>query len=82
MNRETLNSLAALLLSHRQKIRHPNPEMAIEFGLLAVASVLQNALLEEEATDWLRMPEHLEEELVRLFFGYLGIRDKLLQRKR
>lgn len=73
LNRATLNSVAALLLSHRHEIKHPNPDVAIEFGLLAVASVLQNAVLEEESVHGLKMPERLDEELVRLFFRYLGV---------
>jgi len=75
MNRETMHGVIALLLSHRDKIRHAKPEMAIGFGLLAVAAVLKHVVLEEEPPDWLRMPEHLDEELVRLFFAYVGIRD-------
>jgi AcrR family transcriptional regulator len=75
LNRATMNSVAALLLIHRHEIRHPHPEMAIEFGLLAVASVLQNAVLEEESIHGLKMPERLDEELVRLFFRYLGIEE-------
>jgi len=74
MNRETMNAVIGLLLSHRNKIRHPNPEVAIGFGLLAVASILKIVIL-EESPDWLRMPEQLDEELVRLFFRYLGIRE-------
>lgn len=76
INRGTMNAVGALLLSHREKINHPNPEMAIEFGLLAVISILQNAVLEEESVPGLRMPERLDEELVRLFFRYLGVKEK------
>ena len=76
LDRATMNSVAALLLSHRHEIKHPDPEMAIEFGLLAVASVLQNAILEEESVQGLKMPEKLDEELVRLFFRYLGFKEK------
>ncbi len=75
MNREMMNGVVALLLIHRNEIEHPNPEMAIGFGLLAVAAVLKHVLLEEERPDWLRMPEDLDEELVRLFFSYLGIKE-------
>src|SRR5947208_9650927 len=44
MNRATMNAVIALLLSRREEIRHPDPEIAIEFGLTAVASVLQNVI--------------------------------------
>jgi AcrR family transcriptional regulator len=74
MNRQTMNAIIGLLLIHREKIRHPNPEMAIEFAVVTVASVLQNVILEEEPLHRVHLPERLEDELVRLFFGYLGIR--------
>lgn len=72
MNRLTMNTVVALLIARREEIRHPNPEVAIEFGLIAVASVLHHVILEEE-TMGLQTPENLDEEIVRLFFGYLGI---------
>jgi len=74
LNRATMNSVAALLLSHRDEIKHPDPEMAIEFGLLAVIAVLHLAVLEEEGVEGIRMPDKLEEELVRLFFRYIGLK--------
>ena len=64
---DTSRSNKALLLSNRSKIDHPDPDAAIEFALLAITSILQQAVLEE------RMPQHLDEELVRLFFRYLGL---------
>ena len=72
MNRATMNLLVGLLMTHRDEIRHPNPEMAIEFGIIAIASVLHNVILEEE-TMGLKAPKDLDTEIVRLFFGYLGI---------
>jgi len=51
------------------------PEKAIEIGLLAVAATLQNILLEEANLHGIEEPEHLEEEMVRLFFRYLGIKE-------
>jgi AcrR family transcriptional regulator len=74
LNRATMHSVAALMLSHRDKIKHPDPEMAIEFGLLAVIAVLHLAVLEDEGVGGLRMPDKLEEELVRLFFRYIGLK--------
>ena len=49
--------------------------VAIEFGLVAVASILQNVILEEEPLHRLPMTEHLHDELVRLFLRYLGINE-------
>jgi AcrR family transcriptional regulator len=75
LNRATMASVASLLLGHRHEIKHPHPDVAIEFGLLAVASVLQNAVLEEDSVAGFKIPEHLDEELVRMFFRYLGIEE-------
>ncbi len=73
-NRATLNGLAAIFLVHREQIQHSNPEAAIEFGLLAVGSVLNTVVLEEESLADFRTPEHLDVELTRLFLSYLDIR--------
>ena len=73
MNQQALRAIVYLLLRHRDQIAHPEPEKAIEIGLLAVAATLQNILLEEATLHQVEEPEHLEEEMVRLFFGYLGI---------
>jgi AcrR family transcriptional regulator len=73
MNRAALAHVTALLLRHRDEIKHPKPEVAIEFGLLAVSSVLQTLILEDEPLGGLRAPEQFEEELARMFLGYLGI---------
>jgi AcrR family transcriptional regulator len=75
MNRDAVRAIVYLLIRHREQIAHPDPEKAIELGLLAVAATLQNILLEEETFHGIEEPEHLEEEMVRLFFGYLGIPD-------
>jgi AcrR family transcriptional regulator len=75
MNRDAMRAVAYLLMRHREQIAHPDPERAIELGLLAVAATLQNILLEEETLHGIAEPEHLEEEMVRLFFGYVGIVD-------
>jgi AcrR family transcriptional regulator len=75
MNRETVRAIVYLLIRHRDEIAHPEPENAIELGLLAVAATLQNILLEEDSVHGVEEPENLEEEMVRLFFGYLGIKE-------
>jgi AcrR family transcriptional regulator len=73
MDQDALRAIVYLLMRHRNQIAHPRPERAIELGLVAVAATLQNLLLEEDALHVIEMPENLEEEMVRLFFGYLGI---------
>ena len=75
MNRDALRAIIYLLLRHSDQFAHPDPETAIELGLLAVAATLQNILLEEETLHGVEEPEHLDEEMVRLFFGYLGIKE-------
>jgi len=73
MNRATLAHVVALLLRHCDEIKHPNPERAIEFGLLAVSGVLHMLILEEEPPPGIRTPERLDDELTRMFLGYLGV---------
>lgn len=75
MNRTTIAALVILLSSYREQIHHPDPDTAIEFALFTLASVLQNILLEDERFLSLNVPENLEEELVRMLFGYLGIEE-------
>jgi AcrR family transcriptional regulator len=74
-NRMTINMLAAIFIAHRAEIDHPNPEAAVEFALLSVAAVLHTVVLEEDALHDFRTPQHLDEELTRLFFRYLGVRE-------
>ncbi len=72
-NRTALNGLVAIFLVSRDQIHHPNPEAAIEFGLLAVRAVLNTVVLEGESLADFRTPEHLDVELTRLFLSYLGV---------
>jgi AcrR family transcriptional regulator len=71
MNRATMNAIVALLLSRREEIRHPDPETAIEFGLITVAAVLHAVILDEERLQGLRAPRNADEELVKMFLAYL-----------
>lgn len=73
LNRATLYHVVALLLQHRDEIKHPKPEVAIEFGLLAVSAVLHTLILEDEPPAGIRAPDQFEEELTRMFLGYLGV---------
>src|SRR5260370_19268481 len=73
MNRATLFHVVALLSPHPEEINHPQPEVAIEFGLLAVSAVLHTLILEEEPPAGIRAPEQFEEELTRMFLAYLAI---------
>lgn len=73
LNRSTMRAVVALLMSRRDQIRHPDPEMAIEFGLITVAAVLHALIVDEDRVQGLRTPKHADQELVRMFFAYLGI---------
>jgi AcrR family transcriptional regulator len=73
VNRTTMSALIYVLGAYRGEIRHPDPEAAIEFAILTIASVLQTVLIEDERLIALQVPENLEEELIRMLFGYLGI---------
>lgn len=74
LNRSAISAIAALMLSHRDEIDHPDPEAAIEFALLAIGSVLRTSLLDEERYEF-RQKVDLTAELTRLFFRYLGIKE-------
>jgi AcrR family transcriptional regulator len=73
INRAAAAGLTALLLSHRDRIAHPDPEEAIRFSVLMIASIVRAIILEEEVHG-LSAPEDLEHELTRMIFGYLGLR--------
>ncbi len=74
--RTRLNILANVLLAQRAEIHHPHPEAAVELALLAVVSVLNTILLEDESLGDFRTPERLDEELTRMFLRYLGIEER------
>ena len=73
LNREATATIGELLLAHRDEIRHPRPKIAIELGILTVASVLHTIVLEEEPLPSMRGQAKLDEELVRMFCAYVGI---------
>jgi AcrR family transcriptional regulator len=70
--------LAALLLAHRDQIRHDRPDFAVEFGLRVIGSTLDNFLLFDDV-DESTIGLHDEEtalELTRVFTSYLGVTAK------
>jgi AcrR family transcriptional regulator len=73
MNRAATSALTALMLSRRGEIKHPDPETAIEFAVLTLASVIRSAIVDEDAAHGLTAPENLEDEITRMLFAYLGI---------
>lgn len=82
VNGQALNGIATLMLMHKDRIRHPDPETAIRFGLLAVASTLHAVVIEEEPMHGVTAPANLEEELIRILFGYLGVAEVPRRRKK
>lgn len=72
MNRASTAALVALMLRHRDRIRHPDPEAAIHFAVLTMTSIIRAVILEEE-THGVDAPGDLEEELTRMLFAYLGL---------
>lgn len=75
LNDEALTQLAALAVSNRAAIRHPDPDAAVRFALLTVGLVLRGVVLREQRLPGLFLREgvSLEEELTRMVLGYLGI---------
>ncbi len=75
LGREISQRLVALLMARRDEIRHPNPEMAVDFGLrMAFDTLDQSTLFPSMQRTMTRFsPELLGEELVRVFLSYLGI---------
>ncbi|MAG33888.1 MAG: hypothetical protein CL908_23655 [Deltaproteobacteria bacterium] len=70
--------LLALLLARTNRIRHPDPDVAIAFGLRLVFGTLEQAILFGE-TGHYGIPasdEKLAEELTRAFLGYLDVADR------
>lgn len=77
LNQANVAAITVLMLQHRDRIEHPNPEAAIQFALLTLASVIQAVIVEGDATQvaGLRAPVNLEEEMTRMLLGYLEIEE-------
>lgn len=73
LNRANTAVLTAIMLRNRDQIAHPDPERAIEFAMLVIASVIESVIIEDEGSHGLRAPDNLEQELTRMVLGYLGI---------
>ncbi len=69
-----LEGVKRLLLEQRDRIRHPDPERAIEFGLTSVACVLRGIVLAPRPSrQYLADPARLARETTRLVLAYLGL---------
>ena len=64
----------------RDEIRHPDPEYAVNFGLLMVVFNLRELILFDQAPLFSKIAPvsdvYLREELPRMFLRYLGIETK------
>ena len=73
----SFQNVIQLFLLRRQEIRHPEPEVALQFGLLAVSSVMRDLMLvrkaqPEMAESFPASEQKIQDELLRLFLRYLG----------
>jgi len=73
LNREALDGIAALLLSRKKDLRHPDPAEAVRFCLLVVGSALRTLVLRSDQAHAFVGDQRLSEELSRLCLRYLGI---------
>jgi AcrR family transcriptional regulator len=73
LNREALDGIAALLLSRKKDLRHPDPAEAVRFCLLLVASALRTFVLQADHPHPFVPGDRLAEELSRVCLRYLGI---------
>ena len=68
-----------LFLEHRDEIHHPDPELAITFGLLLVAFTMREHLMDTSKQRWSDVfPNAVAQfgrELPRMFLRYLGVKD-------
>ena len=68
-----------LFLEHRAEIHHPDPELAITFGLLLVAFTMREHLMDSGKHRWSDVfptaVAQFDRELPRMFLRYLGVND-------
>jgi len=68
-----------LFLEHRDEIHHPDPELAITFGLLLVAFTMREHLMDTGRQRWSDVfptaVAQFDRELPRMFLRYLGVKD-------
>ena len=67
--------ITPVLLTRREEIRHPEPDVAIDLGIqVAFAMMLQHVSLGGTRAGSRELSQHsLQRELVRGFLGYLGV---------
>jgi hypothetical protein len=68
--RRVTESLGERILSHQKEIRHPKPQVAVDFGLLASMGVLRS--LADRGGPGAPDPAAIDAELARLLLAYLA----------
>ena len=71
-----------MLTARRDEIKHPDPALAVDFGLRMTFDTLDQAHLFEgiQRTNLPMSVDQLAEELTRLFLSYLGVSAELIPR--
>jgi AcrR family transcriptional regulator len=69
------DKLAAVLLAHRDEIRHPDPDRAVTFGLSMVFATIEGQVLfgETRSRALALRDDDLAAELARAYLAYLGV---------
>ncbi|HKD44043.1 MAG TPA: TetR/AcrR family transcriptional regulator [Candidatus Angelobacter sp.] len=79
---QTYEQLISLFLTHQERIKHPDPRIAVSTGLMMVIStVFELVVLHQDMTAWKDLlpkdDQALKRELTRAFLSYLGIEEPL-----
>jgi AcrR family transcriptional regulator len=79
LNVRTIRRVADFLLLKRKEIKHPDPEAAVSFALIQLASTLRDVtLVDTISEDWSSIlpkdDDQLLQELTRAFLSYLGVK--------
>ena len=77
----TFKYLVELFLIHRKEIKHPEPQIAVSFGLSMLTSTLVELILvDHDLKNWQAVipkdDPSLKRELLRSFLNYLGVEQK------
>jgi AcrR family transcriptional regulator len=75
LSRAISERLIALFMARRDEIKHPDPVLAVDFGLRMAFDTLDQATLyvDIQRTKIQLSPDQLSEELTRVFLSYLGV---------